>query len=98
MYIRYYISFNFHGLGEFKGVKDIEVREYLFSDEEVEKEYEMYEKKLNIEEILGHQKKTLIYTPNLDDIKHKPDIIHLLKGIKLKKDMIFDHDFLMKSC
>jgi len=51
----------------------------------------------NIEKLLGSQKNTLIYDPSLEEIKHEPEIIHLLKGIKQTKDMIIDHDFIIKS-
>lgn len=69
----------------------------MFSDEEVKDEYTKYEKMLNVDRILDIKGKTLIYDPVLEDFNHEPDIIHMLKGIAQKENMIFDHDFKIKS-
>jgi hypothetical protein len=69
----------------------------LFSDEEVKDEYTKYEKMLNVNRILDIKGKTLIYDPSLEDFKHEPDIIHMLKGITQTENKIFDHDFKIKA-
>ena len=96
-YIRYYLTFNFYGYEDFKCVQDFEVREYLFSDEEVKNEYIRFEEKLNIDKLIDPNRRILMIASNLDEYKHKPDILHILKGIDQTHDKIFDHDFKIKS-
>ena len=96
-YIRYYLSFNFYGYEDFKWIQEFEVREYLFSDEEVKEEYHKFEEKLNIDKLIEPNKRTLIIASNIEEYNHKPDILHILKGINQSENSIIDHDFNIRS-
>jgi len=74
------------------------VREYMFTDEEVKKEYQRHENFQNIDKLMEVKGKTLIYQHTIEDLKHEPEIMHMLKGISQAKDEIIDYDFKIKTC
>lgn len=57
-----------------------------------------HEKMLDINKIMDVKGKTLMFQPDIEEIKHEPDITHMLKGIKQSENKIFDHNFAFKSC
>ena len=97
-YIRYYLTFNFYGVEDFKWVREIDVREYLFSDEEVKEEYEKFHEVMDIEKIVHKEKRTLVYEePKPDEQNYTPEILHMLKGINQTENKFFDHNFKIRS-